>query len=68
MDHLLHDDDCFYYFQKTELPIKVPITPHHLENRYYAPPPIAITGNHLTPFGLDVSLCAGLNPKNQSTF
>jgi len=30
------------------LPIKVPITSHHLENRYYAPPPIAITGNHLT--------------------
>jgi len=29
--------------------MKVPITPHHLENRYYAPPPIAITGNHLTP-------------------
>jgi len=28
--------------------MKVPITPHHFENRYYAPPPIAITGNHLT--------------------
>ena len=28
--------------------MKVPITPHHLENRYYAPPPIAITGNRLT--------------------
>jgi len=29
--------------------MKVPITPHRLENRYYAPPPIAITGNRLTP-------------------
>jgi len=29
--------------------MKVPITPNHLENRYYAPPPIAITGNRLTP-------------------
>jgi len=28
--------------------VKVPITPHHIENRYYAPPPFAITGNHLT--------------------
>jgi len=28
--------------------MKVPITPHHLKNRYYAPPPIAITGNRLT--------------------
>jgi len=29
--------------------MKVPITPHRLENCYYAPPPIAITGNRLTP-------------------
>ena len=29
--------------------MKVPATPHRLENRYYAPPPIAITGNRLTP-------------------
>jgi len=41
---LLHTWIIYY----TELPMKVPITPHHLENRYYAPPPIAITGNHLT--------------------
>jgi len=49
---------AFYYSRKsllhtwityyTELPMKVPITPHRLENRYYAPPPIAITGNRLT--------------------
>jgi len=41
---LLHTWITYY----TELPMKVPITPHHLENRYYTPPPIAITGNHKT--------------------
>jgi len=29
--------------------MKVPITLHRLENHYNAPPPIAITGNRLTP-------------------
>jgi len=29
--------------------MKVPITLHRLENPYNAPPPIAITGNRLTP-------------------
>jgi len=42
---LLHTWITYY----TELPMKVPITHHHLENRYYAPPPIAMIGNHLTP-------------------
>ena len=41
---LLHTWITYY----TELPMKVPITPHRLENRYYATPPIAITGNRLT--------------------
>jgi len=44
INSLLHTWITYY----TDLPMKVPITPHHLENRYYAPPPIAITGNHLT--------------------
>jgi len=43
---LLHTWITYY----TELPMKVPITPHRLENRYYAPPTIAITGNRLTLF------------------
>ena len=42
---LLHTWITYY----TELPMKVLITPHHLENRYYTLLPIAITGNHLTP-------------------
>jgi len=41
---LLHTWITYY----TELPMEVPITPHRLENRYYAPPPITITGNCLT--------------------
>jgi len=32
---------------------KVPIAPHHLQIRYYAPPPIAITRNRLTRLGTD---------------
>ena len=32
----------------TEPPIKVPVTHHHLKNRYYAPPQNTITGNYLT--------------------
>jgi len=32
--------------------MKVPITRHRLENPYNAPPPIAITGNRLTPLRL----------------
>jgi len=42
---LLHTLITYY----TQLPMKVPITPHRLENCYYAPPPITITGNRLTP-------------------
>jgi len=45
---LLHTWIAYY----TELPMKVPTTPHHLENRYYVPPPIAITGNRLTCLSL----------------
>jgi len=33
--------------------MKVPITLHRLENPYNAPPPIAITGNRLTPVQAD---------------
>jgi len=43
--------------------MKVPITPHHLENRYYAPPPIAMTGNHLTVY--PVMKCKLLYNKNK---
>jgi len=32
--------------------MKVPITLHRLENPYNVPPPIAITGNRLTPLRL----------------
>jgi len=49
---LLHTWITYY----TELPMKVPITHHHLENRYYTPPPIAITGNRLTLERVGVSI------------
>ena len=42
--YILHTWITYY----TELPMKVPITLHRLENPYNAPPPIAITGNRLT--------------------
>jgi len=44
---LLHTWIPYY----TELPMKVPITLHRLENPFKAPPPIAITGNRLTLLG-----------------
>jgi len=50
---LLHTQITLY----TELPMKVTITPHRLENRYYAPPPIAITGNRLTPHNAHPHKC-----------
>ena len=50
---LLHTWITYY----TELPMKVPITLHRLENSYNAPPPIAITGNRLTPVRLYRAAC-----------
>ena len=48
---LLHTWITYY----TELPMKVPITLHRLENPYNSPPPIAITGNRLTRWPLNAS-------------
>jgi len=38
INSLLHTWNSYY----TEPPVKVPITPHHLEYSYYGPPPIVI--------------------------
>jgi len=43
INSLLHT--CYY----TELPMKVLITPHHLEFSYYGPPPIVITLGRPSP-------------------
>jgi len=54
---LLHAWITYY----TELPTKVLITPHHLEKRYYGPPPIAITENHLTRLYVQSSVSSPLH-------
>jgi len=51
INSLLHTWNCYY----TELPMKIPITPHNLEYRYYAPPPIIIAPGSFSHAGISTT-------------